>query len=213
MAQPSPSTPLLIYVARHGQDEDNARGILNGHRDTPLTTFGREQAATLAASVAGLGGILDAIYTSPLQRAKQTAEIVADFSHQPSPIVWPDLIERDFGSMTGRPVTDIQTLPPDDLLRTSSITYFLHPPQSESFPETLVRAQAVLHRTSQQHPFGRVLLVTHGDLGKMLYCAYYHLEWRQVLEAFHFGNSELLLLAPDVRPDNAHVLQQTQHNL
>lgn len=42
---------LTIYLARHGQDEDNANGILNGQRDNPLTKIGREQAAALARKI------------------------------------------------------------------------------------------------------------------------------------------------------------------
>lgn len=213
MSSAQVTAQTTVYLARHGQDEDNANGILNGHRDTPLTTFGREQAKTLAAAVVDLGVKFDAVYSSPLKRAKETADIVSVNALQPFPIIYPDLIERDFGVMTGRPVTEIQQLPNHDLLRTSSITYFLHPPKSESFPDTLLRAQRVLHDIFERHPYGTVLLVTHGDMGKMLYCAYYQLDWQQVLKAFHFGNSELLLLAPGVRPDNAHVMQQDQHNL
>ena len=40
-----------IYIARHGQNEDNVRGILNGHRDLPLTDLGRQQARQLARHI------------------------------------------------------------------------------------------------------------------------------------------------------------------
>lgn len=42
---------LNIYIVRHGQDEDNQNGILNGHRDMPLTELGKTQAQQLAQKI------------------------------------------------------------------------------------------------------------------------------------------------------------------
>ena len=44
-----------IYIARHGQNQDNAKGVLNGHRDLPLTDLGRAQAVDLAERSSHLG--------------------------------------------------------------------------------------------------------------------------------------------------------------
>jgi hypothetical protein len=55
--------------------------------------------------------------------------------------------------------------------------------------------------------------VTHGDFGKMLYAAFYNLDWQDVLRQFHFGNSELLLLAPDSPPEASHVVTIEQHRV
>lgn len=46
---------LKIYIARHGQNEDNANGILNGHRDLPLTSLGERQAYELADGIKDIG--------------------------------------------------------------------------------------------------------------------------------------------------------------
>jgi broad specificity phosphatase PhoE len=62
---------------------------------------------------------------------------------------------------------------------------------------------------SDQHS---VLLVTHGDFGKMIYAAYYDLDWEEVLKQFHFGNSEVLLLAKNSPPEKAHVFETSQFN-
>lgn len=95
---------LKIYLARHGQDKDNAAGVLNGRRDEPLTELGREQARTLAREIKDAHLTFDAVYTSPLQRAEVTARTVTDALGITSPVVMPNLIERDFGVMTGKPV-------------------------------------------------------------------------------------------------------------
>jgi len=91
---------MKIYVARHGQDEDNAAGILNGHRNKRLTRLGRKQAIALRFKVKELVISPDKVEVSPLGRAIETA-IIAGFDRH---YVEPGLIERDFGSMTGKPI-------------------------------------------------------------------------------------------------------------
>jgi broad specificity phosphatase PhoE len=57
---------LNIYIARHGQDVDNERGILNGRRDSPLTKTGISQAKVESKKLTNLDISFEAIYTSPL---------------------------------------------------------------------------------------------------------------------------------------------------
>ena len=57
-----------------------------------------------------------------------------------------------------------------------------------------------------------ILLVTHGDFGKMLYTVYYCLNWIDILTKFHFGNCELLLLTEDADPNIPHVVRIEQQN-
>ena len=54
---------LNIYVARHGQDQDNSNGILNGHRDEPLTELGRQQAKDVAIKMQQAGFTLESTPT------------------------------------------------------------------------------------------------------------------------------------------------------
>lgn len=114
--------------------------------------------------------------------------------------------------MTGKFIKDIATLCAPDIIQADPITYFLSPEGAETFPELVARGKKVVAEIKRRHPDGSVLLVTHGDFGKMLYAAYYDLEWKDVLTMFHFGNSELLLLAKDSPADKAHVLQFKQYN-
>ncbi len=203
---------LCIYLARHGQDEDNAQGILNGRRDMPLTKFGFGQAELLAANIKKHGISFDAIYTSPLVRARRTAEIIAEGLGAKAPVVLDDLIERDFGVMTGKRVQDIEKLCAPDIIKAHPVVYFINPQGAETFPEELARGRKVIDWVKGKHADGNVLLVGHGDMGKMLYAAYYGLLWERVLSMFHFGNSELLLLAEDSPAEKAHVFATEQHS-
>lgn len=203
---------LNLYLARHGQDEDNASGILNGQRDMPLSSKGIEQAKDLAENIKKSGLKFDHIYSSPLQRASKTAEIISKAVGVDYKIL-PELIERDYGDMTGQIQARIEELCAPDILKTDTVTYFLKPNGGESFPNLIERANALLELIRQKHTEGNILLVGHGDFGKMIYCAYYNLNWQDVLKNFHFGNSDMLKMSSDSKPDDTHVFRFKQYNV
>ena len=203
---------LTLYLARHGQDLDNAAGLLNGRRDQPLTAIGLKQAADLAEKIKAAGLRFDKVYSSPLQRAFETAKIITTALNLEPPEKLEMLIERDFGVMTGQPAKDIATRCSPDILETATITYFLSPKGAETFPLLLARAEELLGFLQTSHPGKNLLLVTHGDFGKMLYAAFYSLGWQEVLSSFHFGNSELLLLKEGTDPEKSQVFKSPQFN-
>lgn len=203
---------LKIYLARHGQNLDNVNGILNGHRDEPLTLLGEEQARTTATYIKEAGLTFDVAYSSPLKRALRTAEIITSDLGLTPPKVAQDLIERNFGVMTGYPVSKIEEMCAPEVIKTDTVTYFLCPEGAETFPELIERGEKVINYIQANHPEGSVLLVTHGDIGKMIYAAYYHLDWQEVLTSFHFGNCEVLLLSESSPASEAHFFKQLQHN-
>jgi broad specificity phosphatase PhoE len=203
---------LKIYLARHGQNEDNANGILNGHRDMPLTETGIAQAYEVAEKIKDAGLSFDIILSSPLSRALKTAEIISSVNNLPDPQIVDELIERDFGVMSGKEQSRIEELCAPDIIKTETITYFLSPEGAETFPDLLKRAERLLNEITEQYKEESILLVTHGDFGKMIYAQYYKLDWKDVLTLFHFGNSELLLLSPDSDAGEAHVFTILQHN-
>lgn len=94
---------LRLFLIRHGQTEWNTNGRYQGQSDIPLTARGIEQAKALAANFEQtyLGGKkLDAIYSSDLQRARRTAELVAEPLGLPVEID-PDFRELSFGDWEG----------------------------------------------------------------------------------------------------------------
>lgn len=203
---------LKIYLARHGQNTDNVAGILNGRRDKPLTEKGIEQAHEIANKTKEVGISFDIIHSSPLIRAFDTAKIISDTTESPEPKREPLLIERDFGIMTGKNISDIEKLCAPNIIKAEIITYFLNPEGAETFPDLMQRARILLDKIEAEHKEGNILLVTHGDIGKMIYAEYYKLDWRQVLTQFHFGNCDLLLMSRDSTADDAHVFKLLQYN-
>lgn len=203
---------LKIYLIRHGQDQDNADGILNGRRDTSLTELGVRQANEIATKIKDAGMAFDKIYSSPLERAYRTAVIISDHLAIERPTKLEGLIEREQGVMTGKRVCDIEKLCAPDILKTDTVTYFITAEKAETWDQMKERGRKFLEEIKDKHKDGSILLVTHGCFGKMLYAAYYDLGWRETLEMFHFGNSDLLLLSEVSSPEETHVFKTEQHN-
>ncbi len=186
---------MEIYLVRHGQDLDNANGILNGHRDQDLTPLGIQQTDSAADLL--IGRNIDVICSSPSLRARHTAQIIADKLNLAEVETLPNLIERDFGTLTGKPITDIPKLA-KKTFATDKILYFTEAEGAEDFPTLLVRAKDVLKYITEKYPNKNIVLVTHGDTGKMIQAAYYDWDWEKGLRAPFFANSEILPLKKDV---------------
>ena len=92
---------MMIYLIRHGETDWNHQKRRQGRRDVPLNDQGREQMRRCGKLIAGLPA--DAIITSPLSRAAESAEILAEcMGLAPDSIVADEgLIERDFGDVDG----------------------------------------------------------------------------------------------------------------
>ncbi len=202
-----------IYLTRHGQDQDNAAGLLNGHRNTPLTDLGLQQAQTLTNFLKNHGPRIDKVYTSPLDRTIQTADIITSGLNLPPAQQLDLLIERDFGLMTGQKIADIDKLCAPDIIKSDTISYFLRPQNGETFPQLLERAGQLFDWLAKNNTADNILLVSHGDFGKMIYAAFYQLDWQEVLHKFHFGNTEVIILDKNSSPAADHkIYQTTQHN-
>eukprot|EP01065_Artemidia_motanka_P027986 TRINITY_DN33195_c0_g1_i1.p1 TRINITY_DN33195_c0_g1~~TRINITY_DN33195_c0_g1_i1.p1 ORF type:complete len:230 (+),score=114.40 TRINITY_DN33195_c0_g1_i1:59-691(+) len=191
-----------LLLVRHGQDEDNAEKLLNGHRDRPLTALGKEQAAELAANLQSLGHTIDAVIASPLQRAHNTAKAIhSQLGLESVPFeVWDDMIERDFGVLSGKPYSDIAKVAGDKVLVSDGVTYFLDVDGCETFPATLARAQRVLEKVHSQYADKTVVLVGHGDINKMVRAAFLGWSWEEGLRTAYVGNTSVIELPP---PDGA----------
>ncbi|MCX6741412.1 MAG: histidine phosphatase family protein, partial [Candidatus Parcubacteria bacterium] len=165
-----------IFLVRHGRDTDNAAGILNGQRDAELTDLGREQAGQVAEKLRDNN--IQIIYASPLKRTYETASIIAAILGINEIIKDEHLIERNFGVLTGKPVLDIAKYT-NKILVSDGVNYFLEVEGAESFPILLERGRKILEETKQRHPDKNILMVTHGDVGKMIRAAYHNWTWEQ----------------------------------
>lgn len=141
-----------IIVVRHGETEWNRAGRLHGRSDLPLNDAGIQQAHLLAMELS-TGGTLDAVYSSPLFRALQTAQIIAKSLNLPKVQENPELMEREFGDSEGKLVKAVSDEERELLMN-----------QGENEDHLVERAVNALFKISAQHPRQRVLVVSHGEL-------------------------------------------------
>jgi broad specificity phosphatase PhoE len=146
------TTRLLLI--RHGQSEWNAQGRWQGRADSPLSPFGRTQAAEAAQNLDGV----EAILTSPLSRARETGEIMAEALGLGPVEIAGGLIERDSGEWTGLTVAEIDATWPGDraIWRT--------PPGFEPDDVVFARVTEQLRAIGRHHPGQSVAAVSHGGL-------------------------------------------------
>jgi ribonuclease H / adenosylcobalamin/alpha-ribazole phosphatase len=158
------TTTLLL---RHGETALSAERRFAGRGNIPLTEEGLRQAAAAAERLASRGGI-DVIVTSPLQRARQTAEAVARATG--APLQADDgLAEIDFGKWEGLTFAEASERWPDELSSWMG-NVDAAPPGGESFAAGIHRVNAALDRLLAEHPFGTLLLVSHVSPIKIAAC-------------------------------------------
>lgn len=144
---------MKVYLARHGQTVWNHRDVVSGRTDIPLTEKGLAQAAELAEQVAQTE--VDLILTSPLTRARQTAQVVAERIGAPV-ITEPLLLEQDFGDYE-----EVDRFYPEYLeYRKEFFRRF--PGGGESVAMVACRAYQVIEKVRTQYREHTVLLVSHG---------------------------------------------------
>jgi broad specificity phosphatase PhoE len=146
--------PVPFLFLRHGETDWNAQGLSQGNVEIPLNGVGHAQAERAARTLTGLG--IATVVSSPLSRARVTAEIVAGALRLPV-AVEDDLREVGFGEQEGKPMGDWY----DDWIAGAYT-----PEGGETFPALLERAVAAVNRaTARPAP---VLVVAHGALFRAL---------------------------------------------
>jgi ribonuclease H / adenosylcobalamin/alpha-ribazole phosphatase len=150
--------PTRFLLLRHGQTQLSAQRRYSGRGNPALTDVGQAQAEAVAEYLGKRGGV-DAVITSPLQRAYDTAAKAAKALGL-DVTVDDDLIETDFGTWEG--LTFSEAAEQDAALhrkwlRDTSIT----PPGGESFDSVADRVQRVRGRIISEHPGETVLVVSH----------------------------------------------------
>lgn len=155
-----------ILLARHGQTELSVERRFAGRDDTALTKEGVGQAGLLARRLAGTGA--DVIVTSPLLRARKTAEAIAEATGVPM-LVDEDLAEADFGLWQGLTFAEAASAWPGELAAWLS-SPDVAPPGGESFAKVALRVLASLDRLIEAHRHGKLVVVSHVTPIKTLVC-------------------------------------------
>jgi probable phosphomutase (TIGR03848 family) len=168
-----------FLLIRHALTDSVGKRLSGRTPGVPLNTEGQGQAKQLAARLAQVR--LDAIYSSPLERAVQTAAPLAA-QHNLETTINNDFLELDFGDWTNCTFLELQDQP--QFQRFNSFRSHTRIPGGELMLEAQARAVAGLGKLCAQHPGQTVAVVSHADLLKaaVAYYAGIHLDMFQRLE-------------------------------
>ena len=150
-----------VIFLRHGQAKNNTERILAGRTEgIPLTDRGVQQAEHTAQLLEHMN--ISAIYSSPIQRAKHTAEIVGN--HNSIDVQIDDrLIELDMGKFTGMPYDEIFSSHGNVFMKFYNGELEIAHNGVETFSEVKRRVNSIVEHVLEKHPNENVVLVTHMD--------------------------------------------------
>ncbi|MCW4465557.1 histidine phosphatase family protein [Glutamicibacter sp. MNS18] len=143
-------------LVRHGQTAWNLDNRLQGRSDVRLNATGRQQAERAGVQLAKEGP-WDLVVCSPLGRARQTAQIIADYLGIWQVLEVEGLVERDYGAAEGRYLDRISPEERERLLA-----------GGEAEDDVVVRAVDALRTLVEQNPDSRVVIVAHGTLIRLV---------------------------------------------
>ncbi len=148
---------MKIYVVRHGTTQFNERKIFCGRMDLPLSEAGRREIPCLQERLQGCE--YDAIFTSPLLRARETAEGILTEKEVPMSVD-SRLAERNFGDLEGTPMDG-------EAARASWTNFAVKCPNGESYLQTAARVYGFLNELKGL-PYRGVVIVTHGIVCRLI---------------------------------------------
>ncbi|SFB74464.1 histidine phosphatase family protein [Butyrivibrio sp. YAB3001] len=152
---------MKIWVTRHGQTELNARKLMQGRIDIPLNETGKKQALSVRDKIGAVK--FDAVYSSPLCRAVETASVISGFDASKI-IIDERIIEADFGIYDNKPYAAVG-LP---------MTLYWTVPELFPAPETAETIDSMKIRVNsffadlEQKDYQNVLIACHGGIIRVI---------------------------------------------
>jgi broad specificity phosphatase PhoE len=168
-----------LWLVRHGQTDWNTEGRWQGQANPPLNAMGREQARVLVDELNGVE--FDAIYSSDLQRAMETARLIAE---EKGLTVQVDsrLREISLGKWEGMLGIEIAQRYPTLWAERETSPLDSHPPGGESVAELAQRVIPAISEISEKHLRSSVLVVSHGLALAVFLCHIHGLPMEKVFE-------------------------------
>lgn len=155
----APPFSTLVLLVRHGQTPTTGKVLPGRAAGLHLAEEGHNQAQIAAERLQVLPRV-DAVYASPLERARQTAAPIGKaLGHKVQ--IEKGLLECDFGDWTGKELAALMKLPEWSTVQRAPSTFRF--PNGESFTEMQTRMVSALDRIRAAHPGGVVVCVSHAD--------------------------------------------------
>lgn len=175
---------MIICLVRHGQTDWNSRSLIQGRTDNVLNDTGIKQAELVGEYLKENDPIWDRLISSPLKRAKMTAEVIANkIDYKKEIVLFDGLMERDFGHLEGE-VLNANTY---DLIFEEKIEGL------ESKTDLIKRSTQALLEIANKYPNEKILAFSHAQFIKSLIVNYEpNFNFRSLLENSSMNYFEIL---------------------
>ena len=156
---------LRVFVVRHGETQWVRERRFAGSRDIPLVEEGRRQCEAAARALADSG--VTAVYASPLQRARASAELIAQPHNLPVRIA-PAFSEMAYGPWEGLTREEVRAQFPEAWAQWRSAPHLLELPGAETLAEVAARVAAGVAELQAAHAGQAVMLVSHSIVARVM---------------------------------------------
>jgi broad specificity phosphatase PhoE len=157
-----------VILVRHGQTAWNKEEIFRGRMDIDLDDVGIQQAKLLSQSLNKLH--INAVYSSPLKRALNTATIIANYNELEVNID-DHFIDINYGNWEGKSLNEVKETFKDLYQKWTKDPHLLRIPNGETLDEVRIRAVAGLNQIMPKHKDETIVIVSHRVVNKVLICA------------------------------------------
>jgi probable phosphoglycerate mutase len=157
----------LVYIARHGEVDPRWRDRVYGCLDVELSRAGEDEARACAAFLDGVD--LDAVFTSPLARARFSADLLAE-RRGLVPRAHAGLVELDRGEWAGLSFGELEARAPGALAAWNRAPDVVRPPRGESLADLVVRVKTALAECIVPGRHRTVAVAAHGWVARVLLC-------------------------------------------
>jgi alpha-ribazole phosphatase len=195
---------MKLLLIRHGQTDWNIARRFQGQSDVLLNQTGKNQAKALAERLSSQH--VDALYSSDLARAIETAKIIRKSEWHSDP----RLREINFGDWEGLTYNKIKEKYPAALAERETDIYKNAPPNGETLEQLSARVQSMLNELYAKHKEQTVLIIAHGGVLQILLCLALNIKPTMYWQ-FHLSTASLSEIA--FYPDGAilNLLNDTCH--
>lgn len=159
---------MRLLAVRHGATEWSQARRFAGSRDIPLIAQGRLQAEAVAQALGET--VTAAVYTSPLERARMSADVIAK-PHRLDPVIEPAFREMAFGVWEGLTREEVATRFPAEFAAWASSPDGVTPPRGESLAAVDSRVRAALGALVERHRGQTAILVSHAIVLRLIVLA------------------------------------------
>lgn len=189
-----------LYFVRHGQTEWNAIRRMQGQWNSDLSELGKQHADVNGKLLATLS--IDAMFVSPLDRTRQTAEIINQYL-QLEPTFDDRIKEWHCGDWSGEMYAEIPNKWPEEWKSLEADRFYFRPPNGENYEDMFTRSAPFVEELLSTE-FNNIAIVSHGMIGKVMFSYLMKYEPDHVLSIHQQNDTVFRVQVSGDAPEIAH---------